>query len=133
MPKTVGAAITLLNAPSVAAASAGTKGQPGAAGSWTDISAYDGGDVGLSILNGATGPSVAGNILIQQSPDNGATVFDYWGCGGDTANYSAATLAGLTTQTIKIDPGIKYIRVIGYGHTVNPVSYGAAFTGVTRS
>lgn len=133
MPKTVGAPIALLNAPAVAAASAGTKGAPGAAGAWIDISAYDGGDVGLSVLNGATGPGVAGNILIQNSPDNGTTVYDYWGCSGDTANYSAATGAGLVNPTIKIDPGLKYIRVIGFGHTVNPVSYGATFTGVTRS
>lgn len=132
MAKTVGTPITLLSAVSVAAASAGTKGSPGAAGPWTDVSAFDGGDVGLAIQNGGA-VGAAGNILIQTSPDNGATVFDYWGFAGDLAAYAASTLAGMTTNTIKIDPGVKYIRVIGYGHSNNPVSYTAVFTGVTRS
>lgn len=135
MPKTVSAPITLLNAANVAAASAGTKGAPGAVGAgggWVDISQYDGGSVGLAIQNGGA-VGVAGSILIQHSPDNGGTVFDYWSFGGDLVAYNAATLAGLVTATIKIEPGVKFIRVIGYGHTTSPVSYTAAFTGVTRS
>lgn len=131
MAKTV-SAITLLSAPAVAAASAGTKGAPGAAGAWTHIEQYEGGDVGLSVKNGGA-VGAAGNILIQTSPDNGTTVFDYWGFAGDLVAYNASTLAGHTSNTIKIDLGVKYIRVIGYGHTTNPVDYTAIFTGVVRS
>lgn len=136
MAKTVSNPITLLSANAVTAANAGTKGAPGAigaAGGWVLVETYEGGDIGLSITNGATGPGVEGNILIQTSPDNGATVYDYWGFGGGIANYVSSTGAGQTTQTIKVDPGVKYVRVIGWGHTVNPVSYGATFTGVVRN
>jgi hypothetical protein len=133
MAKSIPAPITLLALAQVAAASAGTKGAPGANGSWFDISAYDGGEVALTILNGATGPSIAGSILLQQSPDNGTTAVDVQGFSGDTAAYTASTLVGLTTLSVRVSPGMKYIRVIGWGHTVQPVSYGAIFTGVVRS
>lgn len=132
MAKTVSAPITMLNSGSIAAASAGTKGAPGAAGAWNDISTYDGGDIHLVIQNGGA-LGTAGNILIQSSPDNGTTITDYQLMTGDLVAYNSSTLAGLTTATIKTDPGVKYARVVGYGHSTNPVSYTAVFTGVVRS
>lgn len=115
-----------------AGAAATTKGAPGAASAWVDIGAYDGGDMFLSVLNG-TAPAAAGVILIQASPDNGTTVYDYWACAGDLNTYNSGTLAGLVTNTIWVDPGVRYVRVIGYGNTTNPVTFAASFSGVTRA
>lgn len=83
--------------------------------------------MGLSVTNGSSAPGVAGTLLVQWSPDNGTTVYDYWGMGGDTVASSS------NSQTVWIDPGIRYIRVIGYGNTTNAVTFGATFSGVTRA
>ncbi len=116
--------VTLLNAVSGAAGS--TKVAPGATSGWIDLGAADGGDMGLSITNG-TAPGVAPTILIQWSPDNGTTVYDYWAMGGDV------TASSVNTATAWIDPGIRYVRVIGFGNTTNPCTFGATFSGVTRA
>lgn len=122
--------VTVL-APTSGAASS-TKGAPGASSAWIDIGTYDGGDLFISIQNaGSLGN--AGTITVQASPDNGTTVFDYWSLGGDVLIYSSSTLAGLTTATIWVDPGIRYIRVIGYGNTTSACTYTATFSGVTRA
>lgn len=117
----------------VSGAAGSTKGSPGATSGWVDVNAYAGGDMLLSILNGASAPGAAGSLTIQASTDNGTTVADYYTLTGDTNAYSASTQAGLTTQTIKIDDGIRYLRVIGWGNTTNAVTYNATFSGVTRS
>lgn len=115
---------------SAAAGAAGsTKTAPGANSGWIDLGAptsYDGGDMGLSVTNG-TAPGAAGSILIQWSPDNGVTIYDYWAMAGDLVTGST------NTATIWIDPGLRYVRVIGYGNTTNPVTFAASFSGVTRA
>jgi hypothetical protein len=107
-----------------ATASAGTSG---ANSGWKDFSAYDGGNIGLSITNGSSAPGVAPTILVQVSPDSGVTVYDYWAMGGDT------TASSVNTATIWLDPGFRYGRVIGFGNTTNDVKFGADFSGVTRA
>lgn len=118
--------VTFLAAVSGTATGPTTKTAPGANSGWIDIGTYDGGDMGLSVTNG-TAPGVAGSILIQWSPDNGTTIYDYWGIGGDLVTGS------INTTTIWVDPGVRYVRVIGYGNTTNPVTFGATFSGVTRA
>lgn len=117
--------VTLLNA--VAGAAGSTKAAPGASSGWIDLGAADGGDMGLSISNGASAPGVAPTLQIQWSPDNGVTVYDYQPFGGDLVASS------VNTATFWVDPGIRYVRVIGYGNTTNPVTFGATFSGVTRA
>lgn len=117
--------ITFLNAVSGAAGS--SKTAPGASSGWIDTGAADGGDMGLSILNGASAPGVPPTLLIQWSPDNGTTVYDYQPYGGDTVASST------NTTTVWIDPGLRYVRVIGYGNTTSAVTFGATFSGVTRA
>jgi hypothetical protein len=111
-----------------------TKGTPGADSGWIDLGGADGGDLMVSILNGASAPGVGGTLLIQASAyANGASPADYQPLGGDTNAYSSSTGAGLTSATIWIDPGVRAIRVIGYGNTTNPVTFGAVFSGITRA
>lgn len=117
--------VTFLAAVSGVAAS--TKTSPGASSGWIDLGVYDGGDMGLSVSNGTTAPSTVGTILIQWSPDNGTTIYDYWSMGGDLVNSS------VNTASIYIDPAVRYVRVIGYGNQTNAVTFGATYSGVTRA
>lgn len=112
---------------SISCAAGSTKTSPGAVSSWLDLGVYDGGDMGLSITNGSSAPGVPCTVLIQWSPDNGTTVYDYWTMAGDINNSS------VNSNTIWIDPGLRYVRVIGYGNTTNSVTVSAVFSGITRA
>jgi hypothetical protein len=122
--------VTFLAAASGAAGT--SKASPGASSGWIDTgsgtsTAADGGDMGLSITNGSSAPGVAPTLLVQWSPDNGVTVYDYQYFGGDV------NASSINTTTVWIDPAIRYVRVIGYGNTTNAVTFGATFSGVTRA
>lgn len=110
---------------STSGAAASTKTSPGATGSWIDVRAYYGGELGYSITNGGSAPGVAGTLLFQVSPDNGTTVFDYQAFGGDT------TASSVNTGSILLDRGVMYIRAIGYGNTTNAVTFAANLQAVT--
>lgn len=122
-------------APSVNTAGAGTKGAPAAGvdSGWIDLGSADGGNLFISIQNaGALG--AAGILQVQASAyANGASPADYQSIAGDLSAYSASTLAGLTTATLWIDPGVRAIRAFGYGNTTSSVTFGAVFSGVTRA
>ena len=117
------ASIAVLASTSGAAGS--TKTAPGVTGAWIDCRAYYGGELGYSITNGASAPAVAGTLLFQVSPDNGATVFDYQAVGGDT------TASSVTTGAIVLDRGVMYVRAISYGNTTNAVTFAANLQAVT--
>lgn len=108
-------------------AQSSTKTAPNVTSGWIDIGTYDGGDMGISVINGSSAPTTSGSILIQWSPDNGTTIYDYWGMAGDT------TASSVNTATIWMDSGLRYVRVIGYGNVGNNVTFGATFIGVTRA
>ena len=63
--------------------------------------------------------------LIQVSPDNGTTVFDYYAVAGDLVASSVNTYA------IQLDQGVMYMRVIGYGNTTNAVTVAANLQAIT--
>jgi hypothetical protein len=111
-------------APTLGAAGS-TKAAPGALGAWIDVRACYGGELGYSITNGSSAPGMAGTLLFQVSPDNGATVFDYQVVGGDTVPSNSAT------GSIILDRGVMYVRAIGYGNTANGVTYAANLQAVT--
>ena len=110
---------------STSAAAGTTKAAPGATGAWIACSGYYGGDVGISITNGASAPGVALTALIQVSPDNGTTVFDYYPIAGTTI------ASDPFTTTIQLDQGIMFMRVIGYGNTTNAVTVAANLQAIT--
>lgn len=114
------------------AAAGSTKASPGASSPWIDTKsgtadALDGGDIGYSITNGPSAPGAAPSLTIQWSPDNGTTVYDYMSVGGDTVANS------INSNTIWVDPALRYLRVIGYGNTTNAVTFSVTFSGVTRA
>ena len=125
--------VTLITATANNGTAGSTKGAPSVTSGWIDLGGADGGDIGLSILNG-TAPGAAGTLQVQWSHDAGTTVYDYGPpLGGDLSTFNSSSLAGLTTATIWVDPGIRYVRIIGYGNTTNAVTFGATFSGVTRA
>lgn len=110
---------------STSGAAGSTKAAPGATGAWINTSTYYGGDVGISVTNGAAAPGAPLTALIQVSPDNGTTVFDYYQVAGDLVASSVNTYA------IQLDQGVMYMRVIGYGNTTNAVTVAANLQAIT--
>lgn len=129
---TIADGITTLITPTVGnGAAASSRAAPGAASSWLDTKAaapnnFDGGTVGVSVQNGSA-PGVPGTILVQWSPDNGVTIYDVGGIAGDLIANS------FYSASIDISPSMRYIRVIGFGNTTNAVTFGATYSGTTRS
>lgn len=105
-------------------AAASTKASPGVNSGWVDIRTYDGADVGWRIVNGGSAPGVAPTLVVQQSPDNGTTVYDYAQVGGDT------TASSDNSGSIYVDRAVMYVRIIGYGNTTNAVGMGADISAV---
>lgn len=101
-----------------------TKASPGVNSGWIDLTGKDGVDLGYRIVNGSSAPGTAPTLVIQESPDNGTTVYDYAAVGGDT------TASSDNSGTIWIDRAVMYARVIAYGNTTNAVGIGADFSTV---
>lgn len=120
-------------APTANTAGAGTKGAPVVDSGWVDLGSADGGNLFVSIQNaGALG--AAGILQVQASAYAiGTSGTDYQAIASDLNAYSSSTLAGLTTATFWIDPGVRALRVFGYGNTTNNTTFGAVFSGVTRA
>lgn len=102
-----------------------TKASPGVSSTWKDLTGKDGVDLSYRITNSSSAPGTAPTLIVQASPDNGTTVYDYATVGGDTAASSD------NSGTIWIDRAVMYARVIAYGNTTNAVGIGADFTTVT--
>lgn len=96
-----------------------TKAAPGA-GTWVDVTAYNGGLLGGRITNGSSEPGAQGQMTWQWTPDPNATpvkIYDLWTWGGDTVAGST------TTASIRLDKEVKFVRAACYGNTTNPVTF----------
>lgn len=116
------AAVVVLAATSVAAGT--TKAAP-VAGAAIDCRAHYGGELTYKITNGATAPTVAGAVTFQASHNGTTDWFDYYTAGGD------AVASSVTSGAVLLDRGVMYVRVIGYGNTVNAVTVEAHLQAVT--
>lgn len=122
-------------APTSNAAGVGTKGSPAASvdSGWIDLGSADGGNLFLSIQN-AGALAAPGILQVQASAyANGSSPADYQQLTGDLLAYNASTLAGLATIVYWVDPGIRSIRVFGYGNTTSAATFAAVFSGDTRT
>ena len=91
---------------------------------WTLDDGY-GGAVMCEITNGATGPTVAGQIQLRASPDN-TTYYDYGGpMVGGTTN------SGVYTWTVPIPIGIEYIKAVIGSNTGQAVTFRVEGSEVT--
>lgn len=117
-------AVTVLASVSVPAG--GTKASPQAAGTGAavDCRSYYGGELTCKLTNGASAPAVAPSLTFQTSPD-GTAWFDYWTVAGDTVANS------INSNSIPLDRGVMYARVIVYGNTTNSVTAEAGLQAIT--
>lgn len=104
----------------------GTKAAPvnGGTGPTVDNSNNGTSSLGWRIKNGASAPTTAGTMTIQQSPDGGATWFDYFTVSGSTI------VGDDVTGTIQIERGLKALRALCYGHATNQVTFEAILSAV---
>ena len=91
---------------------------------WTIDDGY-GGVLNIKITNGATGPTVAAQSQIWVSPDNS----NYYKFGG--ALVSTLGNAIITSWSIEIPSGIKYLEVISGSNTGQNVTIRVEGTEVT--
>lgn len=105
--------VTLLSSQSVAA---GLTKATAVFGSWVDTRAYGRQTVRWMLTNGSSAPGVAPTLIVQTSPDNGATIYDEYTVGGDTVASS------VNSGPIPTDDTTMYVRVGVYGHTTNAVT-----------
>lgn len=110
----------------VAVAAGGTKAAPVASGisQTIDNSGNGTSSLGWRIKNGASAPTAAGTMTVQQSPDGGVTWFDYFTVSGSTVANDDVT------GTIMIERGIKALRVLCYGNATNQVTFEAILSAV---
>lgn len=100
----------------------GTKASPALVGPWVDVRGFNGGDVGVSVKNGASAPGAQGQYTLQGSDKNdGTNVYDIHSSGGNT------TAGGEEMPLIELPNTVSYVRLICYGHTTNAVTFKADF------
>jgi hypothetical protein len=111
---------------SVSVPAGGIKASPNAAGigATIDCRSYYGGELTWKITNGASAPGVAMSMTFQVSPD-GTTWFDYYTVASDTV------ISSVNSNSVQLDRGVMYLRVIAYGNTTNAVTAEAGLQAVT--
>lgn len=93
---------------------------PALVGGWVNVQTFNGGVVGVSVKNGASPPSIQGQFALQMSDaEDGTNVFDVYSAGGNI------TAGADVTFTIPLPAEAKFVRLICYGNTVNPVTFKA--------
>ena len=123
------ASVVLLDA-TVVAASSGTKGAPGQVSTVYDNTGNYNSPLGITIQNGATGPGTPVTVVVQVGDTNTGPWTDFETLAGDSVNYSAATLAGVTSKTVDL-PKVRFVKVIAYGNTTNNVDVKVRLHAVT--
>lgn len=118
------AAVSVLASVSVPAG--GTKASPNAAGigAAVNCTTYYGGELTYKITNGASPPVAAMSLTFQASHD-GSNWYDYYTVAGDTVANS------INSNSIQLDRGVMYLRVIAYANTTNAVMVEANLQAVT--
>lgn len=90
-----------------------------------DLSTYYGSALHIRITNGATGPTVAGQVLIEASADNSA----WWDLGGALVGGTANS--GVYEWTVIVPIEIKYVRLYGSGNTGQTITLDADILSIT--
>ena len=99
----------------------GTKAAPpaGGTGAWIDVRTLNGGQIGISLVNGATAPGTQGQFTLQGTDANQTEIYEFYNAGGSLAN------AGEVSFTVELPPEFAYVRMLAYGNTTNAVTYKA--------
>lgn len=93
-------------------------------GGWKDVSACNGGRIGVIVTNGASAPGVALSYTVQVSDANdGTNITDLWTGAGDVASSSTGYPV---SALIPLPSEVKFVRVLAYGNTTNAVGLKAS-------
>lgn len=126
-----GTPVVLLDT-TVAYATSGTKGAPGAVtpnGFYDNTGNYDS-PLGIMIKNGAIGPGSPCVVVVQVADTSDGPWTDFDAVSGDTAGFVAATLAGQVSRTILLTK-VRFVKVIAYGNSSQDVYVTARLHAVT--
>ena len=83
-----------------------------------------GGVLNVKLTNGATGPTVAGQVQIQCSPDDS----NYYNYGGPLVG--STTNSAVRSFTINVPVGVKYVKVVSGSNTGQNVTLRVSGTEV---
>ena len=96
--------------------------------SWTQLATALGGTVNATVINGATGPTVGCDCVVQTSADGGTTFREY------SRQTAPTTALQATTFNVPILPGFPLARVVFAGNTGQAVTveaFGAEETSIS--
>lgn len=97
---------------------AGTTEASPVIGPWVSVAAFNGGQLAAFVTNGGTAPTAPGQFIWQGSDKNdGTNVVEIWrGAGNTTASATS------TPVPIDLPKELSYVRLIGYGNTLQQVT-----------
>lgn len=90
-----------------------------------DISAGYGADINIKLTNGATGPTIAAQVIVQVSPDN-SNWYELAGpLVGSTAN------SAVVSWTLRLPAEVKFVRTVSGSNTGQNVTLRVEVTEIT--
>ena len=95
-------------------------------GTAVDLSVGYGAQISLKITNGATGPTIPGQIQIQVSQDNS----EWYNFGG--ALVASTTNSDVTSWSVQIPIGVEYVRTVQGSNTGQNVTVDIDLSQVTE-
>lgn len=112
---------------SINSATTMTAGAGDVTGSTIDVTDSYGVQIDISLTNGATGPTVAGQVQIQVAADAAGTLFVNFGGAlvGSTSN------SGVTSWSVDLPFGIGAFRLVSGSNTGQNVTLNADYSKVT--
>ena len=94
-----------------------TEAAPFVVGPWVSVAALNGGQLAAFLTN-TSAPGVAGQFIWQGSDKtDGTNIVEIWRGAGNTNANSTSTPA-----PIDLPKEISYVRLVGYGNTLQPVA-----------
>lgn len=94
-----------------------TEAAPFVVGPWMPVAAFNGGQLAAFVTNTAA-PGVAGQFIWQGSDKNDNTnIVEIWRGAGNAAANSTST-----PVPIDLPKEISYVRLVGYGNILQPVT-----------
>lgn len=112
---------------SIASAVTMTAGAGNVTSTAIDLTAGYGAQVSISITNGATGPTVAGQVQIQVSNDSSGTLWSNFG----GALVASVTNSAVTTWSVDLPIGVARVRLISGSNTAQACTLDADISNVT--
>jgi hypothetical protein len=111
----------------LAAAVTMTAGAGNVSSSTVDLSAAYGAQVNIQITNGATGPTVAGQVQVQVANDTVPTLWVNYG----GALVASVTNSAVTSWSVEIPQGVAAVKIVSGSNTAQACTLDADISVVT--